>query len=485
MKERLIKKIAVMYLLLPFIIFVLGWMKPYLAVPVVILLLFVTFLVLKDKMEKENTVITLTKDSVVRLLFVVGCLALWVYFSGIGKFVAQNTDQPTRNGIFNMLVHQKWPVVGKAADGNTRALVYYIGFWLPSALVGKLFGLRAGYYAQAVWALVGVTLVYLMIAFRRGKIAVWPALVLMFFSSPDVIGAFLTGFDVKSTTIHLEWWSLPFEYSGMTTQLNWVFNQAVPIWVAILLVFTSRSNRNIVFILGLCMIHSTLPFIGLLPIAVYLMLRRTYGASGKKEHILCLCKDTFTLPNILGGGLAGILSFLYLTGNRSGHKIMAPDAAGHDAGPALVQYIVFLMIEVGFFVVLLYKYQKKNLLFYILTLWLIVCPLIRVGSSIDFCMRASIPALFVFMFYLMDNMELAFSHKEYLYLGGIILVLVLGSKTALNETTRAITDSYTKIAAEENLFPEDDHMDQILQSSNFSGKIDDSFFFKHLSKGNN
>lgn len=37
-----------------------------------------------------------------------------------------------------------------------RGLIYYIGYWLPAAVVGKVFGLTAGYYFQYVWAIIGI-----------------------------------------------------------------------------------------------------------------------------------------------------------------------------------------------------------------------------------------------------------------------------------------------------------------------------------------
>ena len=79
------------YLILPFLIFSLGWLKIYIAIPIVLLLIICYF-----KICKESTEVWLpqmTQDNIIKILFIIGVIALWVYFSGIGKFVFQNTDQ--------------------------------------------------------------------------------------------------------------------------------------------------------------------------------------------------------------------------------------------------------------------------------------------------------------------------------------------------------------------------------------------------------
>ena len=44
-----------------------------------------------------------------------------------------------------MLVWYDWPLVKDVTINNlteTRGMIYYIGFWLPSAIIGKIFGMR-------------------------------------------------------------------------------------------------------------------------------------------------------------------------------------------------------------------------------------------------------------------------------------------------------------------------------------------------------
>ena len=318
------------------------------------------------------------RENLIKILFIIGVIAIWVYYSGIGKFVFQNTDHAYRNGLFNMLVENNWPVINenviqsKMPGVSKTGLIYYIGFWLPSAIVGKILGLRCGYYAQAVWALLGIGLVYYLICAKNKKLELWPLAVFILFSGLDIIGEHLIGTNIFSidVTTHLEWWGTAYQYSSMTTQLFWVFNQAIPIWLGTIVILMQKNNRNVVFILACGLITSTLPSIGLALITAFLCLTRTYpnrqkSVFKKNGYVDCLVRDTFTLQNVLGGGIIGIFSALYLLTNTSGGMV---NQAGLNAQMqnSLPKYVIFLIIEVGIYILLVYKYNQKNYLFYFL-----------------------------------------------------------------------------------------------------------------------
>lgn len=58
--------------------------------------------------------------------------------------MAEQVGSFFRNAVFMDLVERPWPV---QSGGN--ALVYYLGFWLPSALVAKLtHSLETGFFIQ-------------------------------------------------------------------------------------------------------------------------------------------------------------------------------------------------------------------------------------------------------------------------------------------------------------------------------------------------
>lgn len=492
-RSKLILSIAYIYLLLPFLIFAIGWMRLYYAVPIVVCVSFCFVKVLKE--SSALWIPEINRENIVKILFIIAVISIWVYYSGIGKFVFQNTDHAYRNGIFNMLVEKNWPVINenviqsKMPGVSRTGLIYYIGFWLPSAIIGKLFGLRCGYYAQAVWALLGICLAYYLLCARVKKLEVWPLSIFILFSGLDIVGQYLIGTNLFTldNTLHLEWWSTAYQYSGMTTQLFWVFNQAVPIWLCTMVILLQKNNRNMVFLLACSLITSTLPFIGLFAIVVFLCFMRKYPNQEKHPfkkngYFYNLIKDTCTFQNVLGGGIIGIFSALYLGTNFSGGIVNEVAVLPIDKQNSLSKYVIFLIIEVGIYIIIIYKYHQTNKLYYFVCLMLAVIPPIHVGTGNDFCMRVSIPFLFILMILVMDTLRSSYSAKDTVAFRALVIVLVIGSMTSLFEFTRTIARTNERINAGEIVYEEDKEFEIILSGKNFCGDIENNIFFEYIVK---
>ncbi len=486
--------IAYGYILLPFILFVMGWFRIYLAIPILILLGICFF-----KLCKESASLWLpewNRDNIIKILCICVLVFLWVYMSGIGKYVFQNGDHTARNAIFEILVDYDWPVknfelTGDNIGSNATSLIYYIGFWLPAAVVGKYFGIEAGYGFQVIWAFLGILLFYYFICCRLKKLYVWPLLIVIFFSGLDVVGQYLIGTNIwtMENGMHLEWWASSYQYSSMTTQLFWVFNQAIPAWVCTMMAFIQRNNRSLVFILACCMLQGTFPFIGLGLLVLFWLFSRRYemgkGIKGKEKrviHIQMWIKDTFSMQNVVGGGIVGICSFLYLKGNVSGQIIMQEMETAPNLENNLLKYSIFIILEVIVFFAAIYRYKKNDKLYYIILICLCVIPPIKVGTSVDFCMRTSIPALVILMVYVIETIEEAKKKKDKVVMVALTILLAIGSVTPVHEFARTIESTIHSLDNGEN--PSDVSSDyiEILNAGNFSGVIDHSWFYKYVIK---
>ena len=189
------------YLVLPFLIFAVGWFGKRYWVFILPILLFCGW-----KACKEVDALwfpKLTRENLFKICFILIVIFLWVYYSGIGRMVFQNTDHPVRNAIYEILVSYDWPIYNFDVnyevfpEGTTAtSLIYYIGFWMPAAVFGKIFGIAAGYGFQVFWAIFGIVLVYYFICARKEKILVWPLTILIFFSGLDIVGQYLIGTDL-------------------------------------------------------------------------------------------------------------------------------------------------------------------------------------------------------------------------------------------------------------------------------------------------
>ena len=104
----------------------------------------------------------------------------------------------------------------------------------------------------------------------------------------------------------------------------------------------------------------------------------------------------FTIENVLAGGCIGIISYLYLMGNTAAQTIISmPEKITKGY---IFLYLIFFIIEVGFYFLSIYRYQKNESLYWITVLVLFVCPLIRVGLGIDFCYESLHTCLICFIF---------------------------------------------------------------------------------------
>lgn len=494
--SKVINWLTFFYIMLPFVIFSVGWMGKRYWIIIIAVLLFCFWKACKETVP--FWVPEVNKDNLIKIGFIIVVISIWVYYSGIGRLVFQNSDHDCRNAIFEVLVEYEWPIynynvdIAQFPEGTTAtSLVYYIGFWLPSAVVGKIFGLDAGYGFQVFWAILGIVLVYYYLCARKQKVLIWPLTVLIFFSGLDIVGQYFQGTDLftMANDLHIEWWVQPYQYSSVTTQLYWVFNQAIPAWLCTIFAYMQKNNRSIVLILACCMLTSTLPFVGLLLLILFWGFTRKYdipsGDSFKvriKNRGIALIKDTFTVQNVVGGGIIGIFSFLYLSVNLSGTRIMQESPLGAYYANNLSKYLIFILLEAVVYFIAIYKYQKSNKNFYFTLLVLLIIPPIKVGSAGDFCMRASIPLLFILMIMVMDTLELAKKNSDKIVLTSLIVLLCIGAVTPLHEMVRAVKITTERINNSEQVYETSIDTQQLLNSPNFSGATDDSFFFKYIAK---
>lgn len=463
------------YMVLPIVIFMFGWLRWYYA------LLFGGFIlaayVRSVVSDIVNVVDVFSKKDRKLWLAVSGISILWVLLAGIGGYCFQNYDHLYRNAIFHTLVDYDWPVISQ--DGS-RAFIYYIGFWLPAACIGKLFNLEAGYLFQVVWAVSGILIVYGLICVYRRKANMLPLVFMIFFSGLDYVGTWLTntggGYLNLSTAAHLEWWA-GVQFSSTTTQLFWVFNQALPAWLGVMFILVQKKCSNMFFILSLIMLTSTFPFVGLIPIVLVLCFEKVRkGESSWKELA--------TFQNIVGIVVIGGVSFLYLVGNLSGEKIGQTDEVVtlRQLIPIVLRDAVFFYLEAGIYLQFVCLYRKKDMLLKVLAVILVICPFIKVGNGGDFCMRVSIPALFILMVFGIETLERLYKEQRKRLLILYCVILLIGAITPFNEIHRTIQETILKAGHVQNQRSEIALETELLQYENFSGVLDGNIFFQYFTK---
>ena len=241
---KLLHRLSILYLVLPFIIFCMGWLRLSIAIPVTALILWALWQVLKQSPNSDSRFPN--SKSAFYLLLLTG---LWVFLSGVGGYTFQNWDHHWRNAVLHDLITYNWPVVYSSPEkGPITMLVYYVGYWLPAALAGKIFGWQVANFILFLWTWLGVLLTVLHLNIKLKTSFIKTALLLIFFSGMDALGVLLFAKDYPTLwppIQHLEIWSGNLQYSSFTTQLFWVFNQAVPAWLCIALILESDSRGEV------------------------------------------------------------------------------------------------------------------------------------------------------------------------------------------------------------------------------------------------
>jgi len=303
--SKWIGRISFLYLLIPFLIFCLGFLKTYISLCIIVIFLW---LIIKSwsRATQERLSFSLTRSTMVYTILVV---FVWVALSGIGGFAFQNTDFHIRNAIFRDLINYHWPVkyfTNPTDSSISYSLTYYIGFWLPAALVGKIAGWTAANIALYFWSVLGIILTIFLLA---SKIKLSP------------------------------------------------------------------------------------------------------------------------IENILGGGIILGISLLYFLPN-----VQSSPSASQVQSVDWVFYVIFVLFE-GLILWWIFKARyKANLNWYLAGALLIVIPLIKVGNSIDFCMRASIPTLFMLLLWSAETL----SAPKTVVKAGLILLIFIGAITPIYEINRSI-----------------------------------------------
>lgn len=455
-KYGMLRSVGLGLLMLPLLIFLLTFVRLSVGIPAIVLAVLAYLLAIRGRQTDERVI----EISVVRLILLVFAALAWCFLGGQGGLFYQTSDWNERNAIFRDLITRSWPVY---YERTNTALTYYIGHWLPAALIGKLayvlsdslhWGWHIGNMALLIWTsacVVTVLLLLLQAVAPSGAAKQWIAIaVMIFFSGFDWIGCLLKGWtwnDFKRI-LHLEWWIEGMQISSNTTCLFWVFNQAVPAWIATLLFLNERDASCYAMIFVFAFLSAPLPCVGLAVLMLGAYICTLYQAARRKEMGICL-KKAFSWSNIISV-IVFLIPALYFLSNlalkstkSAGDEIFVPTFGwkcwvlaavaagmagagiyltkrrrGKNGNGALFglivlvvtlmglvylhpeitkEYYLFLLLEVGVYFGLLLPFEANNPLYYIAALIFLAAPTIKIGIGADFCMRATIPPVIVLM----------------------------------------------------------------------------------------
>jgi len=414
-------RLTYIYLLLPFVLFCLGWLRLIIAIPIVVIILWMLSRLWKAEDDSAPIHIPLS---------VIIISGIWVFLSGVGGYAFQNWDHHWRNAVFRDLITYDWPVVySSPQQGPLKMLVYYVGYWLPAALTGKLLGWKFANLILFLWTWFGVVLVIAHLNLRLKTSLVKTALLLITFSGLDALGTLLFPRDYPTLwppIQHLEIWFGNLQYSSFTTQLFWVFNQSIPAWLCIALLANKPRRDLAVLAWALCFFLAPLASIGLLPYLLIEWFEQTRFSIKSFLHGI-------RFEPLFAGIIVVLVSYLFFSSNSAAQQHGFQSLAFKDV-------LVFFLLEGGILWLLLGPRLWRDPRWAVTGALLFVMPFIQFGNGQDFVMRASIAPLFYLMAW---SGEVIFQiNSSRFYRIAFVALLAVGTLTPLYEINRSVYRSF-------------------------------------------
>jgi hypothetical protein len=433
----LLDRIAIAYVAMPLIIFLIGWFEVWAAVPLVVCAIY-ALKPLVEALPVGGARLPITPLQV-GVAVAVGCG--WTVFGGTGHFFYANSDWHIRDAVLHDLVASPWPVGYGTLDGKETLLRAPLGYYMPAALIGKWAGLPTAHLAMLVWTATGATLFLLQVLSlmpSRASVLAMAATVVVLFSGFDILGnlldvpRFVADWDI---TRHLEWWAGSYQYSSMTTQLFWVPNHALGGWLTIGLLCREQRGTSLDSVLPIVVVAvalwSPLAALGTIPFVAW----KVVGGMSRDRSWGPLNPRLWAPALIVGLVVA---AYLTLDTGRIPRNLAMGSGGVADVTMDLLRQAQFFLLEAGFigFAILAIRPSTQVVLALVI---LALLPLISFGSANDLVMRTSIPSLAV----LAIGACLALSRKDpgaralrkKWILGCMLLV---GAVTPLQEFARAI-----------------------------------------------
>jgi hypothetical protein len=434
----LLDRAAIAYLLLPLVIFLIGWLRLWAALPLM-LCVFYALRPLADARPASRTELPITPLQLI-IAVIVGCA--WTLFGGFGHLFFANQDLYIRDAVLHDLIVSQWPVGYGVLDGKESVLRAPVGFYLPAAVVGKWAGVQAAHFTMAVWTAAGATLFLLQaLSLTPSRItsSLTTVAVVVLFSGFDILGnlldrgeRFVVYWDITS---HLEWWAGLYQYSSMTTQLFWCPNHAFGGWLMIGLLYRSdRRNTPLDFMLPLLMVAIALwSPLAALGVAPYVLWKAV--ATMNHERSMQLLHPSVWAPALL----VGIVVAAYLTLDSGRIPKGWTWWVGRFPTPItnVFRQIQFFLLEAGLIGIAILAIRRSYRVVMALAI-LAILPTVYFGAANDLVMRASIPSLAVLtiascMALSQSRLTSADTRKKVV----LACLLAIGAVTPIQEFARA------------------------------------------------
>ncbi len=376
-----------------------------------------------------------------RYLILTLCISLlFAILSGAGGFVWQKHDWTKHNVVLNDLINYQWPVYyGPSAYVKDTTLVYYVAYYLPSALIGKLFGWRAGELGLFFQTFMGL-FIFAQLIGESIRYTAKKFILYFLLSGADILG-FLVFHNQYTNMLSLEYYASSLQFSAVMTQLMWVPQHALAGWVAVMLAYKDYQEGTLLRTLPLYVAITFLwsPFVSL-------GLALAFGPLVFSFNI----KQYAHWYMIAGASISGMI-LLYFQSQMQGLSngielyVFSTTYIFENLGMMFGFLIFDLYIFLILFVLVKDKIQKSEAkLIGWLFFSLVLIAQIKYGIASDFVMRVSIPALTLIFVFILKYIDEVFRMKSFVA-WFVVSLLVIGMCTPVVGTYHSFQRSESAV----------------------------------------
>ena len=438
---------VVLFLTIPLFMFFLGYLRLAVGIPLTLIFAGIVLFSVSDCMNDPNgsKLLRESHDLKIPVTYLVGfaVTALVLSFvSGTGEYIFTLQDHAFRRAILRDLINYDWPVIYNystqtnpevqaifgLASGN-RAFTYYFIYWMPAALVGKVLGFEAGNFALLIWNAIGIFLCFLTASAAIKRCTAAVPFMFVFFSGLDILPNVVYLFTQYEDWRWIEGWLPSMSYVSNFRELASVYNQMIPCFLIIALLMISQNTRSMGLTAGILFAYSPWAVFGILPMVLAYVCGKDLRANKLSKTLM----NVFSPVNIASALLLLVIFGSYYMSNSGAVSTRTFSWVYYrNVVVYILAYIAFLAVEVLPFVILVYKKQRSNPVFWAAIATLAVIPVYKITDMNDFNMRGSMPALFFFCILVsgvvaevMDQKNTPTTKKGWLKSAAIMLTVIL------------------------------------------------------------
>jgi len=463
---NLLEGLSLLYIVTPMAIYLGGWIRGPIGLPLVVALGVVAVLAYRAAVAAQTSEPTEEWRLTGRRLAAFAALVFGVVAcTGIGGYSYQFFDYAFYDAVLKDLIVYPWPLAYEEAGpaNEPMHLVIYAGYWFPAAIVGWLTGWEAAYTFQYIWASVGFLLIVLW--FLRIARSASPLIVLLvlFFGGLDIVGRLLTESIAESNVSLVGYFTGEFWWShgrGWLDQWSSAYARVDPTFskeaggvffrfFSPLSFLVDGPHHILPGAIGFMMLlhdwwrkqslHRSLLVWSCLPIC------SVFIAAGSFPFLLLAAvalrgRQLASLPNLFGLPLiaVAVAFFASVEGGRVSGWLWEFQNLG-DTWPYLLLHYV---VEFGLYAALIPVLRNPGYLpspFWLagaLTMFLL-SPFYRMGEYNDFTSKIVIPAQFVFILLLALSLRSAQSPAARIKRRVLVALLCIGALGPIGHLLRA------------------------------------------------